>query len=943
MPNQQIDVPSMPGVLEPRQLVRVEAVHRGFLYQHLYGAACLLRAGVHGISSVSVELDEDIELHLQDGERLYVQVKTRSTSLIFSDIASALERFGELRFAHANGQRAGSAKFAVVTNAPLGLELQGRLMRTDWPLDVLILTPDNPDARPACLPPSWPHLSAAADWCVAEAANIPMGTLEPETLVWKLAGRVMLAATGQGSGHEFSTGSLPELFEQLVVQLQRFPALPEVYRPLDDEPPLDTPARVRIVTGHSGAGKTAWAAQAAQYLGVSCAYYDVGDLPGPAVAASLVRELAAQWIGASGKGLRHVLLPGPSGLDPLRALDVFLAERNLPALVVLDNAHRVPAEDMRAIIDATRHLRLVFLAQPNTSIATLEIIAGVSQEPLHGWGLDQVAGEVGAHRARASAPTLGKLLALTGGLPLYVRNAAQLAAAQYEGNVAALCQAIEAQIHLTETAQEVVLRKSFDCLPESARLSAAVLSLSDVPLSVGEVSDLASAAFDLSPTLVAGAMRSLKPLGIVRVDGSRRMQLHDAFRVIARRILDDDASRARVARETLRDLLLKSFASDRDVSRVPPFVKVLVELQHLAPLLDIATEEFFHELGIDGGIWEMLKRAADDESIAPEQRFHALDALVFADFKADADDNIEARLDAMERLASEHSLGERATLVVLLKRMLYSAGNGDRASTDRAIASAEKLAPDSPDHQRIVSYNIAHARFHLGDWRLAETMARALVDDYYEHLGINPRQVIGADQASILAALNRSASLSDDLKHLADSLDLLAKAKNKQGLDSGFARVHAMKFYSLAHALTSLIAVGQDLVDEFVGRGEYQGACEVIEQHILPVAVRYKMLDHLVSIRSQYAVVLAYSGRFKEAEAVLTQLDVYDPGLSAQQQTEIANQRKLIARLRERPVVPMASDPRTVTAAPRKIGRNAMCPCGSGNKFKRCHGAPGRR
>ena len=24
-----------------------------------------------------------------------------------------------------------------------------------------------------------------------------------------------------------------------------------------------------------------------------------------------------------------------------------------------------------------------------------------------------------------------------------------------------------------------------------------------------------------------------------------------------------------------------------------------------------------------------------------------------------------------------------------------------------------------------------------------------------------------------------------------------------------------------------------------------------------------------------------------------------------------------------------------------KIGRNAACPCGSGKKYKRCHGAPG--
>ncbi len=35
---------SMPDVLDAAQLVRIEAVHRGFLYQHLYAVGCLLLA-----------------------------------------------------------------------------------------------------------------------------------------------------------------------------------------------------------------------------------------------------------------------------------------------------------------------------------------------------------------------------------------------------------------------------------------------------------------------------------------------------------------------------------------------------------------------------------------------------------------------------------------------------------------------------------------------------------------------------------------------------------------------------------------------------------------------------------------------------------------------------------------------------------------------------------
>ena len=41
---------------------------------------------------------------------------------------------------------------------------------------------------------------------------------------------------------------------------------------------------------------------------------------------------------------------------------------------------------------------------------------------------------------------------------------------------------------------------------------------------------------------------------------------------------------------------------------------------------------------------------------------------------------------------------------------------------------------------------------------------------------------------------------------------------------------------------------------------------------------------------------------------------------------------------------PAAQPGRTVTNADDEfagVGRNALCPCGSGKKYKRCHGAPG--
>jgi hypothetical protein len=277
---------------------------------------------------------------------------------------------------------------------------------------------------------------------------------------------------------------------------------------------------VRVISGFSGAGKTAWAAQAAVHLGSECAYYDVGDVPGPAIAASLVRELAAHWAAPTAGGLRQVLLPGATGVEALRALDRFLGANAARALVVLDNAHRVPAGDLRMLIEATRHLRFVLLAQPSPSIAELEATIGLQHEVLHGWGLDHAAAEARAHSLRASVRDLGRLLALTGGLPMYVRTAARLSATEYGGDVAAMCSAVEGNSHLVETAQEVILSRLFDALSEPVRDCVAVLSLSDVPLSEAEVARLVEAALDLNATALSAAVRQLRPLGVV--PGSRR-------------------------------------------------------------------------------------------------------------------------------------------------------------------------------------------------------------------------------------------------------------------------------------------------------------------------------------------------------------------------------------------------------------------------------------
>jgi hypothetical protein len=105
--------------LDPRQLERIQAVHRGFLYQHLYAVACLLGVGASGAISVRVETDEDVEVELPD-RHIYVQVKTRVGALVFSDISGALDRFAALRTEHEAGRRKGRPVFVIASNKRAG-------------------------------------------------------------------------------------------------------------------------------------------------------------------------------------------------------------------------------------------------------------------------------------------------------------------------------------------------------------------------------------------------------------------------------------------------------------------------------------------------------------------------------------------------------------------------------------------------------------------------------------------------------------------------------------------------------------------------------------------------------------------------------------------------------------------------------------------------------
>lgn len=944
--------PPRPAVLDPAQLVRIEALHRGFLYQHLYAAQCLLISASIGTLSVAVETDEDVELIFVD-RHVYVQVKHRHDALAWDDISGALDRFADLRAAHIAGHRQGVPEFVIVTNAPPNGPLATRMAANDWPADVRVDWPQaEADRKGLPAPPS--SLLDAIERARERATALPFALLAPETLVWKLAGVITLAATGQKDDldHVFQVETLPELFEQLVLQLQDLPAPPSPYRLQIDEPELATGERVRLITGYSGSGKTSWVAQAAQHADGILLYLDVGDVAGPALANGLARDLAGRLYGNGGQ-LGQVLLPGASGREILRSLSGRIAEDGQTVTVALDNAHHIPSEDLIAVVQAAAAVRFVLLCRPVAEVAAIEAILGIARENLAGWAPDTVAAEAAEAGCRANGGDCQRLIDLTGGLPLYVQNAVAIAVAEYDSSLVAFCDQLAASTHSIETAQEMILGRLFAALPQAVGRTADLLSLCDVPISRADaLAYLASGGQDNAA--VAASLRHLRTVGLLQVYSGDKLKIHDAARIIGKaRLAAEGIEVLQRHRMALLAVILAGVKNDWSLPKLSLFLRLTGEIGDLEPLVEIATDELFHELGVWPEIERFLEHGAADESLPADQRLKALDGLAFGDMKAGREDRIAGFLDQMDALIAAYDLGDEERLRVGMKRMNVLAAAGNRQGAEALMtALAGPLKGASAAHRRVFTYNAAAARFRLGDNARAVEMLSPLIGEYYRLLGITPQQVMGRNAPDLRRLLKPGDSQLDDIKHLADSLDLLAMSLDADGKFSPFARIHALKFYDLAQAPDSLFRVGQDLVDQFIGHRDYTGARQFMESTLLPQLQTLKLADYLIPVRSQYAVVLAYCGLFPQAEGEMARLQPYEAGLDERGRAELRNQRRFIAALKvsepppqwrppldfERRLKP-AMDAISGAQPIAKARRNEPCPCGSGRKYKKCHGA----
>ena len=82
-----------------------------------------------------------------------------------------------------------------------------------------------------------------------------------------------------------------------------------------------------------------------------------------------------------------------------------------------------------------------------------------------------------------------------------------------------------------------------------------------------------------------------------------------------------------------KDAVLSSIAKQRDVGKLSLLIRLFAELGEMRPLVEFATDEFFHELGVVEQTYDTLEGASKSEAIAPDERFSALDGLVYSDLR----------------------------------------------------------------------------------------------------------------------------------------------------------------------------------------------------------------------------------------------------------------------------------------------------------------------
>lgn len=485
-----------------------------------------------------------------------------------------------------------------------------------------------------------------------------------------------------------------------------------------------------------------------------------------------------------------------------------------------------------------------------------------------------------------------------------------------------------------ETAQELILSRVFEQFGDSDRRAIGALSLFDVPLSRSEAVAVLSDAYSFSKRHTATLLRKLQAAGAAQIFGVDHFKVHDAMRLLGSSYLDDlgpdDLRRAQLA---IKNLLVDQLAKKKSMQRVSLLLRMFVALGDTEPLIDMATDELFHELGYMTEVAAYLENLAGSPETKAIDRFWALDGLAFADFKKGDLTLLDQRLALMEELIEANDLGSRERLSLAMKRVNHYPRNGDSRRAHEALEHVIDAVPNEPDYLRIAKYNFARALFSLKDYSDCSNITGVLIPEYFDLLGLTPEMVIGTNPDKLMPLLKDGESQSDD-----QALGGYSRSScyGPQSVWHVFWIVpHSRhEVYSMANALDSFVRVGQHLADEFLSRFDYDGALDVFERNLLPAIRSKSLMGHVIPVRSHYAVALAYAGKFAAADAEMARLMPYEQGLSPQGRNELQTQREIIAGLKLKAPPPQWQFPRPTGKHPV----NAKCFCGSGKKCKKCHG-----
>jgi hypothetical protein len=926
----------MVDVLDQTQLRRIEAMHRGFLFQHLFAVACILRRS-EDLTAIAVERDEDVELLAPD-IRKYVQVKTRSGMLTGADLRTTLERFRELRRLHENGSRDGRAQFWIVTNTTVSEGIAQDLASEDFHLFGPGMT--NAPGEDA-LPGPWRDIEEALRECVAAASTVPFTTLQPQTLVWKLAAVVAHASTGGPSHHTISSAELPSLCEQFIDQLHTMPEAPTPYRAQEDEPQLESGERVLLVVALSGGGKSAWIAEGSLHATQPIVYGDAAGLPDSAVPAAILREAAASLRHTLKLDISTILMPGTGSLDGLRGLSRIVGKSTYRPTIILDNAHMMSPETVRGMVQATPNFSWVLLAQPWPGIPLLEAYFGVHAHHLSGWSLETIASAFKDAGAPITLTDARRIVRLTGGLPLFVIGAAKTTATSYSGNAQAFCWDIELATSTHTTPQAAILAAIINRLSDDAKRAASLLLLAEVPITAAEARQLLIQALSLTPSAAAALIRELHSWGLIQVRVAGTVTIHDAFRPAAVELQGLAGPVVlHKGRSALADLYNASFGPGQ-MDRLVSFCKLLRPLGRTAELPGIMSSlsEHLYELGRASELLNLLIETANDPAVAVPDRFLAADTAVFWMHQND-DPRYEELLHLMAKLAEEGCLELDDVARLAIKEMTFAAERADQEGIEKEFSAALKYAQREPLVLRILRYNYAVAQFKLQRYEQARVIARNLAGEYEQIFGISYAQGIhGKNPPEIAETIGEKREDIEGLKRFADLLDLEARILQKLQQPAANLFLNAHKLYLLANAPISAIKAGLEYVYDVIELGAFRQARQFMEGSLIPLVQHHKLLGHVVSVQSQYAVVLAYDGEIVAARKLLTNMsEIVGP----EHAEELAFRTSIVERIangqiRFRSQASLGQQHPVVLPYTR-IRRNDLCPCGSGIQYKKCCG-----